>query len=939
MVPVATSPPGLISMKSRVINKFYEPLVLLKAMNDEMTNLAEFVDPDDLNYRGDVKRIFQAFIYKLAHVCDSTPGNGGGTVTSIMLLHGSEATNVEYHLASNQRIADDLKNVRAYIQYLLERLNRASTSERTSELRKDLLNAVLWFNRPRINSYIVRLKKEIQRCIDDARNVESVIESLTSTLGLLEFHDDRMATQSHSSEVWVYIDQQATGVRLNGVTSNSSSYWPEIRHMVNRLLAYCKDIEFFLLAKDNWPEIFRNFEILIHPSSHPLSRPGRNKSMTAEGIVGRMTRKEDIIEKFREFVQDLQIMHLDQRIQTEYQKDNFHPIVHSEILLLNHLEKTAGGVSPDRFFNNWMYIGSSKPTCRLCEYYFEEHRSGVGHRSSHKNLYISWRVPDVLQSEGHGGEEKRQVMVDRLLLRIRKDAFNLVEKKVRPTFRNHDSITSSVSMTLHGKWSEASDISDVMASMGSLQLNTEGDTHRSMNHSNIVKFYLGPMRVYFVQGGESVQAMFRSSTSISSNKFILLVMRNLQGSAQKDVDKFANDLSGRQRVPAPGYENTPQEERYWYTLHHITVEHLSRAEPTAHLAETYTNFFNEALEKQPVGQWATVRLLEFLKREMCASAIRSFCGTELLEMFPDYVEQFWRFDSIAFQVVYGLPKWINSGPNLIGTVLRWIDSIWEPTFGSSYVRKMTKWLHDTDMAPETQAGFYMIAIFGINANTIPITTWAMIELLRDQKLFQAVRSEALETLNVDPVTGKRSFNVSKLISMPLMQSIYTECMRLHVSIALSREVVETTTLHGFRLEKGSIIQAPTHFVHLDEQIWSQEGHSASEFWAERHLKHVKKVEEGTDRLTTEKQFVLAGKTNEFIPFGGGPSMCPGRFFAKQEILLTIAILVTKFDMEFVEWTNLDGSKSDRPPVDDERYFGTAAVPPDRDVKVRWKKLW
>ncbi|KXH49257.1 hypothetical protein CSIM01_13125 [Colletotrichum simmondsii] len=481
---------------------------------------------------------------------------------------------------------------------------------------------------------------------------------------------------------------------------------------------------------------------------------------------------------------------------------------------------------------------------------------------------------------------------------------------------------------------------------------------RSMNHGNIVKFYLGPMRVYFVQGGESVQTMFRSSTSISSNKFILLVMRNLQGSAQKDVDKFANDLSGRQRVPAPGYENTPQEERYWYTLHHITVEHLSRAEPTAHLAETYTNFFNEALEKQPVGQWATVRLLEFLKREMCASAIRSFCGTELLEMFPDYVEQFWRFDSIAFQVVYGLPKWINSGPvnerdKLNGMTQKYlekafakfdwdgpaVDSIWEPTFGSSYVRKITKWLHDTDMAPETQAGFYMIAIFGINANTIPITTWAMIELLRDQELFQAVRSEALETLNVDLVTGKRSFNVSKLISMPLMQSIYTECMRLHVSIALSREVVETTTLHGFRLKKGSMIQAPTHLVHLDEQIWSQEGHSASEFWAERHLKHVKKVEEGTGRLITEKQFVLAGKANEFIPFGGGPSMCPGRFFAKQEILLTIAILITKFDMEFVEWTNLDGSKSDRPPVDDERYFGTAAVPPDRDVKVRWKKLW
>ncbi|KAK1658726.1 hypothetical protein BDP55DRAFT_681578 [Colletotrichum godetiae] len=479
----------LISMKSRVINKFYEPLVLLKALNDEMTNLAEFVDPEDLNYRGDVKKIFQAFVYKLAHVCDSIPGNGGGTVTSIMLLRGSGSAKVEYHLASNQRSHNDLENIRAYIRHLLERVDRASTSGNVSELRKDLLNAVLWFNRPRINSYMSRLETEIQLCIDNNRDENSTVQALRRTLDLLGFHHARMATQSQylhrcnillhnlislkASEVWGHIDQRATGIRLNGVTSNSSACWPETRHMVNRLLSYCKDIEFFILAKDNWPEIFRNFEILACPSSQPNKCPGRNKSMTAESIVGRMTRKEHLIERFRECVHDLQIMHLDQRIKTEYQKDNFRPIVHSEILLLNHLEKTAGSVSPTRFFKDWMYIGSSKPICRLCEYYFEEHRSGVEHRSSHKNLYISWRLPDVLRSEGDGGEERRQVMFDRLLQRIRKDAFDLVEKKVRPTLRNHDSITSSVSMTLQGNWSEPSDISEVLSSMGSLRLNID----------------------------------------------------------------------------------------------------------------------------------------------------------------------------------------------------------------------------------------------------------------------------------------------------------------------------------------------------------------------------------------------------------------------------------------------------------------------------------
>lgn len=73
--------------------------------------------------------------------------------------------------------------------------------------------------------------------------------------------------------------------------------------------------------------------------------------------------------------------------------------------------------------------------------------------------------------------------------------------------------------------------------------------------------------------------------------------------------------------------------------------------------------------------------------------------------------------------------------------------------------------------------------------------------------------------------------------------------------------------------------------------------------------------------------------------GGGLSMCPGRFFAKREIILTIAMIVSRFDMEFVEWTKMDGSTSERPPQQDQKYFGAAAVPPDRDMTLRLKRLW
>jgi hypothetical protein len=68
-------------------------------------------------------------------------------------------------------------------------------------------------------------------------------------------------------------------------------------------------------------------------------------------------------------------------------------------------------------------------------------------------------------------------------------------------------------------------------------------------------------------------------------------------------------------------------------------------------------------------------------------------------------------------------------------------------------------------------------------------------------------------------------------------------------------------------------------------------------------------------------------------------MCPGRHFAKQEIMVAIATTVVKFDMEFVEWTQMDGSRSDRPAQNDKRYAGAAGMPPDREMVVRWRRRY
>jgi len=67
-------------------------------------------------------------------------------------------------------------------------------------------------------------------------------------------------------------------------------------------------------------------------------------------------------------------------------------------------------------------------------------------------------------------------------------------------------------------------------------------------------------------------------------------------------------------------------------------------------------------------------------------------------------------------------------------------------------------------------------------------------------------------------------------------------------------------------------------------------------------------------------------------------MCPGRHFAKQEIMATLAIIVTTFDVEMVEWVSIDGkTASDRPAQDNLKYSGSATLPPDRDLKIRWRR--
>ncbi|KAK0736166.1 cytochrome P450 [Apiosordaria backusii] len=484
--------------------------------------------------------------------------------------------------------------------------------------------------------------------------------------------------------------------------------------------------------------------------------------------------------------------------------------------------------------------------------------------------------------------------------------------------------------------------------------------HLTKTSKDIISWNLTPWtKVYLITSPRHIHALFRSTPAISSDKFFHMICEHIWGAPLADRAKFLADKSGRSKVPLPGYEDTPANQRYFARMHAIIHKHLAVTAKANALAATYQRFFEEELERRfPVGETVIEGVTRLLRVHMANAATETIAGKGIMKRWPNLIDMLWQFDEIAASLVWGLPRWMNRSScrtrdSLRDACAQYVEeelekgfdlkgeqADWEPVMGSSFQRELIRWMRGAGFSKEAIGGAIMVMmIFGTNANSIPVTVWCLIEIIKDKSLLETVREEVMTTWETDPSTGARTINLRKLLALPFLQSVYAEAMRLHVSMNVTREVTAPFDLGSYKLDKGSLIQACTEISHLDEDVWGKKEHPASEFWAARHVIYVERVDESGMIVKRVPEFSMAWRQNDWFPYGGGIAICPGRHFAKQEIMMTVAILVTRFDLDFVEWVNKDGTPSDRPAQDDVSYAGAAAVPPDREMKVRFTRRW
>lgn len=188
-------------------------------------------------------------------------------------------------------------------------------------------------------------------------------------------------------------------------------------------------------------------------------------------------------------------------------------------------------------------------------------------------------------------------------------------------------------------------------------------------------------------------------------------------------------------------------------------------------------------------------------------------------------------------------------------------------------------------------------------------------------MFAEVRDEVKRSC-VSVKSG--DIDLKTLLSQPLLSSIYTEILRQYVAIIMIRESQEEHVLGSWTIPKHENVVVCSYTEHMNPALWNtgapQDPHGIETFWAKRFL----------DSKASHCTFTMEGPNGRWLPFGLGERMCPGRHFAKTQMLLTMAKLTLMFDFE------LETADMWRPKVD-MNHFGFGTLPPGENVPFRWRR--
>lgn len=179
-------------------------------------------------------------------------------------------------------------------------------------------------------------------------------------------------------------------------------------------------------------------------------------------------------------------------------------------------------------------------------------------------------------------------------------------------------------------------------------------------------------------------------------------------------------------------------------------------------------------------------------------------------------------------------------------------------------------------------------------------TYALFSLANAPDAAAAVRDElaAFGDPTVDPAAAAAPD------ALPAVDRVVSETLRLYPPVhVFFREPARTVEVCGTRVSAGTVLALSPWTCHHDPRWWTEPGTFRP------------------DRWTNETQEADARPEYAYFPFGGGPRHCIGMRFARLELRLALATVLSRYRLEAV--------------TEDLSFAPSATLQPDGPVRVRF----
>ncbi|KAL4862857.1 hypothetical protein BDV12DRAFT_190125 [Aspergillus spectabilis] len=296
--------------------------------------------------------------------------------------------------------------------------------------------------------------------------------------------------------------------------------------------------------------------------------------------------------------------------------------------------------------------------------------------------------------------------------------------------------------------------------------------------------------------------------------------------------------------------------------------------------------------------------------------VRAYYGEIVLKIQPDFAGRYMDWERTSWKFLVGLPRFLSKDmiaakDDMINFFVEYFTLSPEVRGHSNFwVSSVEGLLRDLDLTNEEIARMFMLHTSSIIGNMYKLSFWLVAHILSNRDLLHSI------TLEIQPAVNPQTQAVDHTYlteNCPILDSLYSEVLRLIVTSPMTRKVSSTTTVGGKTLKEGNNVLIIYRQLHLDRDTW---GPTPELLQPDRFLR---------DKALKTKV--------AYRPWGGGKHVCPGRFLAKKAVFVFVALLLGQYE---ISMDNV--GEQPFPRADLAKASGVASIADGEDVMISLRRV-